>query len=473
MTAFIMVAVYLGLTCIISLINKNRQSSTRNTFVAKNGMPACTLIPLLFGELIAGAGTVGNASEAFTHGINAVWGNWGQAIGCIVFVVFASRFFYEAGRKGAMSVAEAFEMRFNNKVRWAVTMVVLLAFLVIYSMQSVAVVSIVGPIIRSVADINDITILIGCAVLFAVISLNGIKSVAGANVLHMAVIVVFLSVIAWANVRDAGGVENIYQQLLDTHFNLMYPDVSTVIAQVIGAAFAMISAMTVVNSCYCCRSLHEARKGIIVVAVLVTIFALLPAAIGLSGRILLPESNGKGILYEMANRLSPSWGGLASIAILGAVLSTGPAILLMLATTVVRDIYLNIKPKASEKKQMICFRASVVAIAVLSVFIASNMKSILNDLLASFQIRAISGIVLVISLHWDKVTNDAAFWSIVAGGVIAAIWHFAGSPFGIAPLWVSLGVGLTLLVVISLSSNKGKEEYQEYLRRFKSEATKE
>lgn len=37
MTAFIMVAVYLGLTCIISLINKNRQSSTRNTFVAKNG----------------------------------------------------------------------------------------------------------------------------------------------------------------------------------------------------------------------------------------------------------------------------------------------------------------------------------------------------------------------------------------------------------------------------------------------------
>ena len=87
-------------------------------------------------------------------------------------------------------------------------------------------------------------------------------------------------------------------------------------------------------------------------AVLVTIFALLPAAIGLSGRILLPESNGKGILYEMANRLSPGWGGLASIAILGAVLSTGPAILLMLATTVVRDIYLNIKPKASDKKQI-------------------------------------------------------------------------------------------------------------------------
>ena len=76
---------------------------------------------------------------------------------------------------------------------------------------------------------------------------------------------------------------------------------------------------------------------------------------------------------------------------------------------------------------MICFRASVVAISCcFPVFLASNMKSILNDLLASFQIRAISGIVVVISLHWDKVTNDAAFWSIVAGGAIAAIWHFAG-----------------------------------------------
>ena len=110
---------------------------------------------------------------------------------------------------------------------------------------------------------------------------------------------VFLSVIAWADVRGCGAALRIYpRQLLDTHFNLMYPDVPTVIAQVIGAAFAMISAMTVVNSCYCCRSLHEARKGIIVVAVLVTIFALLPAAIGLSGRILLPESNGKGILLR-------------------------------------------------------------------------------------------------------------------------------------------------------------------------------
>ena len=79
MTAFIMVAVYLGLTCIISLINKNRQSSTRNTFVAKNGMPACTLIPLLFGELIAGAGTVGNASEAFTHGYKCSMGQLGSS----------------------------------------------------------------------------------------------------------------------------------------------------------------------------------------------------------------------------------------------------------------------------------------------------------------------------------------------------------------------------------------------------------
>ena len=32
MTAFTVVTVYLGLTCIISLINKNRQSSTKEYF---------------------------------------------------------------------------------------------------------------------------------------------------------------------------------------------------------------------------------------------------------------------------------------------------------------------------------------------------------------------------------------------------------------------------------------------------------
>lgn len=53
-----------------------------------------------FGELIAGAGTVGNASGAFTTGISAVWGVWGQALGCVVFVILYPNSFITLEKKG-------------------------------------------------------------------------------------------------------------------------------------------------------------------------------------------------------------------------------------------------------------------------------------------------------------------------------------------------------------------------------------
>lgn len=459
MIPLLMTAAYITFTLCAGILSKNKQKNARALFVAHGGMAWYTVVPLLFGELIAGAGTVGNAAEGFKNGINSVWGNWGQAIGCVVFALFAARFFYIAGRNGSMSVAEAFEIRFDQRVRRAVTLVVLLAFFVIYSMQAVAVVSLLGPML----GISGWIILVGCACFFAATALWGIKGIAGMNLLHMLVMVGSLGITAIYSVRDADGAATLYQNLVDTHFNLFYPNAATVIAQIIGAAFSMISAATVVNACYCCRSLKEAKLGILLVALLVSVFALFPTMIGMAGRLLMPESRGNSILYEMAERISPILGGLASMAILAAVLSTGPAILLMLATTVVRDIYLPLRPNATEQQQMRCSHVAVVLIAAVSIFVSAGMKSILNDLLASFQIRGIVGIVLIISLRWPRVNSTAAFWSIAIGGTLAAVWHFLGSPLGIAPLWVSLAVGLTILCIVSLRSNEGKEEYQRYL----------
>ena len=79
------------------------------------------------------------------------------------------------------------------------------------------------------------------------------------------------------------------------------------------------------------------------------------------------------------------------------------------------------------------------------------MQSILNEWLASFQIRAIVGIVMVISIYWDKVTNTAAFWAIIVGGVLAAVWHYMDHPFGVEPMWPSSLAGIFLVIAISLA----------------------
>jgi len=69
-----------------------------------------------------------------------------------------------------------------------------------------------------------------------------------------------------------------------------------------------------------------------------------------------------------------------------------------------------------------------------------------------------------VALAWPRVTKDAAFYSMLAGGIVAAFWHFAGNPFGVQPLWPGAGVCLLILIPMTLlSKEKVSPGYRMYL----------
>lgn len=71
--------------------------------------------------------------------------------------------------------------------------------------------------------------------------------------------------------------------------------------------------------------------------------------------------------------------------------------------------------------------------------------------------------VLVIAAYWKKVDKNSAFWSMLIGGIVAAVWHFAGQPFGIVPFWPGCGTGLVILVVMTaLNGKKVSDDYARY-----------
>ena len=323
-----MLAVGITLTYILLSIavgvaaGRGGNKNVREFFVSQGNLPFTMLIPLLFGELVAGAGTVGNAAGAYTEGISAVWGVWGQALGCIIFVIFASRFFYQAGQNGAISVAEAFESRFDKKVRTAVSLVVLMAFTIVYAMQPAAVVGILEPLLG--ASRWELTI--GCTSLFVFLALFGLKGIARMNIVHSLLIFSVMGIIAVGTIQRAGGLETVVNEVDASYFQLFSPDFKTASGEILGAAFAMVSAATVVNSCYSARSLKDARNGIGSVAAIIIIFALLPVAIGISGKVAFPDANPNSIIYIAGGRLSPILSTLAAVAICASVLSTAPAL---------------------------------------------------------------------------------------------------------------------------------------------------
>ncbi len=117
-----------------------------------------------------------------------------------------------------------------------------------------------------------------------------------------------------------------------------------------------------------------------------------------------------------------------------------------------RDLYKGFyKPDASEVEQLRFSQGIIIVVGLICTYFGLSVTSIMGQVAGAFQVRAIAGLVLAVALFWPRVNNTAAFWSMLIGGALAAGWHFAGNPFGIAPVWPSLSVGIVLLVGLTLA----------------------
>lgn len=191
----------------------------------------------------------------------------------------------------------------------------------------------------------------------------------------------------------------------------------------------------------------------------------MPAFIGISARVVMPSIVPNSALYLMSSGQGEVFGGIIAMSIIAAILSTAPGLLIVVAATLTKDLYLTvIRPKASEKQQLKFTMFVIFAAGVIGTQIGIGKEAILDNMLGAFQIRSIAGIVLLTALAWPRVDERSAFWSMLGGGAASAYWFFFGSS-NIAPLWVGAGVCLAILLVMTLfSKNQLSDGYQKYLQ---------
>ena len=462
MNSAIIMMGYLLLTIGVGVYLSKSNKNTEDFFVAKKGLGIGLIIPLLFAELIAGAGTIGNAEMAFRSGLSSVWAQWGMAIGCILFVAFVSKFYWIMGdRFGVMSVPEAFGQRFDERTRLAIMVIISLAYSLIYSTQPVSAAAILAPMFN--VSVEVIAWFVAVVIIIITIT-GGLKGAAYLSIIHSFVMYFGMFVTAYMVLRHVGGLSTIRQTLPPAMFDVFEPGIFTVVAWVLGTAFSFFTASTVVAVTFGAKSLKSANKGIIIGALLIVPFALAPALIGLAAKAQMADILPKNSLFAMASSVSSEMAGVASMGVIAAILSTAPVMLLITVTTLTRDLYKGlVKPEATDREQMRFSQILIVVIGLAGTYFGLQSTSILGQLLGALQIRSIAGVVLVISLLWPRVSNSAVFYSIMTGGVLAAVWHLVGSPYGVEPLWPSLLVGIPILVIMSVVSNeKTSSSYQHY-----------
>jgi len=95
--------------------------------------------------------------------------------------------------------------------------------------------------------------------------------------------------------------------------------------------------------------------------------------------------------------------------------------------------------------------------------LGKNAPSILGQLTGATQIKSIASILLLISLRWKRVGKNGAFYSLLSGSLTAIIWHIAGNPYGVQPLWPALLLSMAVLLAFTLPAGKAcSKEYENY-----------
>lgn len=444
------IVVYLVLSIGIGLLLVKKNKTIQSQFVAKGSLPIALAVPFAFAELTAGASTIGTAADVYSMGISGLWFKWAGVIGGILTAVLVSEFYRIMQKKyGVMSVAGAFGKYFDGKVQAVVLLFTCLVYVIIFAQQPTAAAAVIAPAFG--IGTEEATWLIG-GFFIIVTLLGGMKGLAWMNIIHTFVLIFGLGIAAVAAVNLVGGMEAITLTLPASFFSITEPNLGTVLASAIGGALSYLAAGSVINVVFCSKSLKAGRVALWVASIMTLFFAFLPGLVGLAGAVQFDNAAANQVLFMMANAVSPWVSTITSLAVLAAIISSAPAFLLVIITQLTDDFYRSrFRPKATEKELMAVSRVLTVAVGVLCILIGLNGGSILSALLGALQIRSITTVVLLAALFWPRIDSKAAFWSILIGSSVAAVWNFLGSPFGVAPLWPALAVTACLLVAIGLS----------------------
>lgn len=362
----------------------------------------------------------------------------------------------------AVTIPQAYAVMFGPSVRVLMVFIVALAYMIMYSTQAPAAATILGPLLG--IDRTVITWLI--TIFFIVVAVTG--GMVGASwigVVHTAIMFLGLAVVSIGAVKSVGGMPVLKAELPEHYFSLIGNDPMTTLANAIGTAISFLASSNVTTALFGSKSQKSANRGVFLAGFLVIPFALMPAFIGMSAKIAMPDISSSNALFLMARSLGPWMSGVLSMSIIAAIWSTAPTLLIIISATMTKDFYVTrIKPDANEKQQLYFSFAVITIMGIIGTWMGINARSILNNMLGAFQIRSIVGVVLLVALAWPRVNARSAFWSMLCGGGVSAFWFFAGSPFGIAPLWPGTAVGLIVLIPLTLmNKEKISEGYQKYL----------
>jgi len=442
---------YAGGLVVLGLYLSRRVRSSQDFFVAGRQLPPGLIFATFLAANIGAGSTVGASGKGYSQGLSAIWWVGSAGLGSLVLAFFVGPKIYRLARKyNLLTVGDFLEMRYSRAVRLFLGATLWLGCLFILAGQLIA----IAWILDAAAGVSKPW---GCAiggfVVAAYFSSGGLRSAVWLHVVQIAVKMTgFLIAVPWA-LHAIGGWSKL--QAAPAPAGYMSP-VGIGAAGVAGYIVTFMPnffiAPGLLQKLYGARDESAVRKGVGWQAVVLLLYAILPALLGMIAHAAYPGlANPETGLPLILRHLLPWWmGALLLGAVVSAEMSAGDAVLFMLSTSIGKDLYQGVlNPAATEQQLLRVTRWASLGAGVLGTALAIALPTVEAAVRSFYGMIAVVLLVPLVAGLYMKSPSAAAALVTMTGSVIAALTaHFltAGQGIGIFnPIAIGIGAGVVIM----------------------------
>ncbi|MCT1902725.1 sodium/pantothenate symporter [Oceanobacillus sojae] len=411
-------------------------------------------------SFLSGPGT------AYNEGLGWVLLSMTQlATGYFVLMVLGKRFAIVTRKYKAVTIVDFLKERYQSK--WVVILSAASILIFLFSAMSAQWIG-GARLVQSLTGISYLTALciFSLAVLVYVI-VGGFRAVAITDGIQGIIMFLGTLILLVAVIIAGGGVSQIMHNLAAEDPNLITPfgaDGSLTPAYVssfwvlVGVGVVALPQIAVRAMSY--KNTKALHRGIIISTFVVGFIMLNMHLIGVFGKAVLPGIEiGDTVMPELAQAVLPGWvAGIVLAAPMAAIMTTVNSLLLMVSSTIVKDVYLNyIRPDANNKTIRKWSMGATAIIGVIVVLMSLQPP----DLIIWLNLFSMGGLEaafiwpIILGLYWRRGTRHGAIASMLSGVISYIIFEtFYPQPFEMHSVVTSMLIALIAYVSGSLLLKK-------------------
>ncbi|WP_134806078.1 sodium/pantothenate symporter [Shigella dysenteriae] len=411
-------------------------------FLGSRSMGGIVLAMTLTATYISASSFIGGPGAAYKYGLGwvllamiqlpAVWLSLG---------ILGKKFAILARRYNAVTLNDMLFARYQSRLLvWLASLSLLVAFVGTMTVQFIG----GARLLETAAGIPYETGLLIFGISIALYTaFGGFRASVLNDTMQGLVMLIGTVVLLIGVVHAAGGLSNAVQTLQTIDPQLVTPQGAD---DILSPAF-MTSFWVLV----CFGVIH---RGLIIGTIVVAILMFGMHLAGALGRAVIPDLTVPDLVIPtlMVKVLPPFAAGIFLAAPMAAIMSTINAQLLQSSATIIKDLYLNIRPDQMQNETRLKRMSAVITLVLGALLLLAAWKPpemiIWLNLLAFGGLEAVFLWPLVLGLYWERANAKGALSAMIVGGVLYAVLATLNIQYlGFHPIVPSLLLSLLAFLV--------------------------